>query len=364
MGNRGSTRAERGDGAAGPAGSPAGRQQPQQVVYRQPGNAYPGARGYPGAAYPGTGYPGAHGGYHGGPPRGPVTMVHFAPGADPRVHMMHAHAHPGHAPPWAPAGPAQPAFATPDMQSTETLRNHANLAKPSVSVTRSAAGELVVSFSLDTTAQTSVEVHIACVIGSQAGGPSLRPQPGAPAAATAEAAVGNAVRIEMPPVACGALGESHLRYDSSRPSHLPLVIALWYENEGRKQGQVTCFCLGGAGEPKPTVVRQMLFVGDDEYLLEDLYGFEDQPVLAEVADPVGEEGDMGKLCVVCMEAERDTTAMPCRHMCLCSECAGEFRKKSNKCPVCRAEIDSLITLRRSSPAPSPTPDLAEQDTSN
>ena len=40
----------------------------------------------------------------------------------------------------------------------------------------------------------------------------------------------------------------------------------------------------------------------------------------------------------------DVTVMPCRHMCICRDCADVFRHQSDKCPICRAQILSLVQL--------------------
>ncbi len=40
-------------------------------------------------------------------------------------------------------------------------------------------------------------------------------------------------------------------------------------------------------------------------------------------------------CVVCMSDPKDTAVLPCRHMCLCAQCAEQLRYQSNKCPICR-----------------------------
>lgn len=49
-------------------------------------------------------------------------------------------------------------------------------------------------------------------------------------------------------------------------------------------------------------------------------------------------------CVVCMSAPKDTIAIPCRHLCVCKECAEVLRnsmpvppQRPNppKCPICR-----------------------------
>jgi hypothetical protein len=43
----------------------------------------------------------------------------------------------------------------------------------------------------------------------------------------------------------------------------------------------------------------------------------------------------GSECVICLTEPRDTTVLPCRHMCLCAACAQQLRFNTNKCPVCR-----------------------------
>ena len=57
-----------------------------------------------------------------------------------------------------------------------------------------------------------------------------------------------------------------------------------------------------------------------------------------------EEGE-GRECVICMSAERDTTVLPCRHMCMCQQCASALRTQTNKCPICREEIGSLLHIK-------------------
>ena len=42
---------------------------------------------------------------------------------------------------------------------------------------------------------------------------------------------------------------------------------------------------------------------------------------------------------------RDTTVLPCRHMSMCSECAKVLRMQSNKCPICRTSIESLLQIK-------------------
>ena len=57
------------------------------------------------------------------------------------------------------------------------------------------------------------------------------------------------------------------------------------------------------------------------------------------------ELDSGSECVICMTNRKDTTVLPCRHMCMCSECADALRHRTNKCPICRNPIESLLHIK-------------------
>ena len=46
-----------------------------------------------------------------------------------------------------------------------------------------------------------------------------------------------------------------------------------------------------------------------------------------------------------MTEPRDTTVLPCRHMCMCSECAKVLRMQSEKCPICRTPIEQLLQIK-------------------
>lgn len=52
-----------------------------------------------------------------------------------------------------------------------------------------------------------------------------------------------------------------------------------------------------------------------------------------------------RLCVICLNKDRDTTVLPCRHMCMCHECAQELRKQTSKCPICRNHVESLLHIK-------------------
>ena len=52
-------------------------------------------------------------------------------------------------------------------------------------------------------------------------------------------------------------------------------------------------------------------------------------------------------CIACLTDPRDTILLPCRHLCVCSDCFD--RLTLDRCPVCRAPFTSY--LRFTDPAP-------------
>ena len=57
------------------------------------------------------------------------------------------------------------------------------------------------------------------------------------------------------------------------------------------------------------------------------------------------DDDEERLCVICLTADRDTTVLPCRHMCMCAPCARELRRQTPRCPICRDTVESLLHIR-------------------
>jgi len=77
-------------------------------------------------------------------------------------------------------------------------------------------------------------------------------------------------------------------------------------------------------------LKQKTHVNGKSYEIQDIYG-------------MGEKGENDD-CVICMSASSDTAIFPCRHLCLCSECAAMLRTQTNRCPICRTFVESLLKL--------------------
>lgn len=87
------------------------------------------------------------------------------------------------------------------------------------------------------------------------------------------------------------------------------------------------------------VIKQILCVDGVRYELQELYGIENS------AEPEFDDDDPGKECVICMSEPKDTAVLPCRHMCMCSECAKVLRFQTNRCPICRQPVERLIEIK-------------------
>ena len=86
-----------------------------------------------------------------------------------------------------------------------------------------------------------------------------------------------------------------------------------------------------------------------------------KPLVSEISDTceasssstkeVG-EGNGGH-CVSCLTAEKRVAMLPCGHLCLCQPCtrnmmqfndANDTGNSTNRCPVCRADVQSIQVL--------------------
>lgn len=50
------------------------------------------------------------------------------------------------------------------------------------------------------------------------------------------------------------------------------------------------------------------------------------------------------ICVVCQENQRCILILPCRHVCLCSDCSNQMQFYNNICPICRQEIEQTMKI--------------------
>jgi len=153
---------------------------------------------------------------------------------------------------------------------------------------------------------------------------------------------------------------------SSDAQIFPVVIETAPEDDGENPVSSQYTYLGwDDGEVSTlTVMKQKLRFGDRGYELHEIFGIEKncdkspmslKGTASESGASCGNQDDLnGTDCVICLSEARDTTVLPCRHLCLCNRCAEVLRANSRRCPICRQPVSSMLQIDRDIPV-SPTP---------
>jgi len=121
---------------------------------------------------------------------------------------------------------------------------------------------------------------------------------------------------------------------SLRAGNVQSVIHLTLEVPSRSGGHTV------VQEPRCTLLQQKVVVDGKEYTLQEVYG------LAELGrDDAHDETAVGEPCVICLSEPRNTAIKPCRHLCVCEECAGQLQVgaalRNDHCPICRGPIEGM-----------------------
>ncbi|KAJ3688060.1 hypothetical protein LUZ61_017224 [Rhynchospora tenuis] len=270
---------------------------------------------------------------------------------------------PYYAPPpsyWAPLAPppvVPPVVPPPfvERESTKKVKNDVNLHKNTIKLVPDEQNpdQHLVSFLFDASVDGSVTIYYFAKEG-----PNCTFSPAFPGIGTSTSVPfqkGAAQKFIQPPGSGIDLGFFPLD-ELSKPSEdgvFPLVIyadatpiSVTQPEQLQRastHAQITLAVIersnGGAFVVK--VVKQILWIDEVKYELQEIFGLVNSPE-PEVKNI--EDDDLGKDCVICLSEERDTAVLPCRHMCLCSECAKALRLQSNKCPICRQPIEQLIEI--------------------
>ena len=48
-------------------------------------------------------------------------------------------------------------------------------------------------------------------------------------------------------------------------------------------------------------------------------------------------------CIICFSENHEVVVVPCGHFCMCGDCADKIKKSSGKCPVCRGDMELVVT---------------------
>jgi len=317
----------------------------QQAAGQPNGGGYPGARAYPGAAAANglVALQGRNG------ERIPLSQVqhNFLEGWRPNLAY-------GQSP------LPQPMSQAP-LQKTQTIRNDVNLKKNSIKLVpdEAQAHFYHLEFAFDASTDCSISVFYAATEHADTGNGRFTTltEDGAHPKQTFAKGLGQTFRTRPEhPLDSRLFTPELLAHDASKgQDRFPIVICLEVAGPAvatsTVQSQTTFANLkvSADGVYQIAPLKQKIQVGSSCFELKEIFG---KPPEQE-ADAAGgdDTGENGRDCVICMTEPRDTTVLPCRHMCLCSDCAKVHRLQSNKCPICRTNIESFLQIKSSKNEP-------------
>ncbi|XP_010934355.1 probable E3 ubiquitin-protein ligase LUL2 isoform X1 [Elaeis guineensis] len=267
------------------------------------------------------------------------------------------HHHPGwvgggrypYAPP--PTAPA-PYF---DHQKAVTIRNDINLKKETLRVEpdEQNPGQFLVAFTFDATVSGSITVYFFAKEGFDCNLTSTKENLLKPVTASFQEGLGQKFRQPSGTGIDFSMFEEAELIKEGEKEVYPLAVkaeaspsnnqGLVGENQkiGIPNSQITqvVFEKKENGEYQARVVKQILWVNGTRYELQEIYG------IGNSVEGDFDGNDPGKECVICLSEPRDTTVLPCRHMCMCSECAKVLGFQTNRCPICRQPVERLLEIK-------------------
>lgn len=260
-------------------------------------------------------------------------------------------------------------MAAQELTQTATIRNAVNLKKSTLRVHRDigAPDRLTLSFSFDASAPAAVTVfqgaredlQQACQLSASVPpsaallypkglGLAYPPAPGAglsldlsalpEATLVGDTADVYALVVRLETITDAGVAEGHRLEELVPGAPQPAWV----------QSQTTYAYLHHEedGHYAVRVSKQKIWVENVSYELQEIYGLEQSGMVPAVPGTSADDSEE-RLCVICLVNDRDTTVLPCRHMCMCHECAQELRKQTSKCPICRNHVESLLHIKMS-----------------
>ncbi|EKX32919.1 hypothetical protein GUITHDRAFT_98480 [Guillardia theta CCMP2712] len=231
----------------------------------------------------------------------------------------------------------------PQLQLTETIRNDVNLKKQTLKLNKCAnsPNTYCLEFLFDAAADCTVSIWFLAEEQVDSANNTIKFETSyeiQPKTVKFKAALGqHFTQPENEGFNVSLVQNRGQMYYHHGSQHFPIVIMLQTcdENAHRVQSQSTfaTFKSNADGSLSVAVIKQKIQVKGNAYELQEIYGIEQN------------DAENSKECVICMSAPKDTTVLPCRHMCMCSDCAKVLRYQTNKCPICRCSVESLLQIK-------------------
>ncbi|MQL82317.1 hypothetical protein Taro_014793 [Colocasia esculenta] len=319
---------------------------------------YPPQYGGPNAPHQYYQYPG----YYAPPPPAipsplPAPFDHHHRGGGGGLPPPHGHhaPHPSWVAGYVPPHPPPPALPYVEHQKAITIRNDVNLKKETLRLEpdEKNPGHYLVAFTFDATIAGSITVILFAKEGFDCNLTSMKDNLLKPVTITFKEGLGQKFRQPSGTGIDFSMFEEAELLKEGEMEVYPLAVKAEAslsgehgpvgdtEKMGSLNSQITqaVFDKKENGEYQVRVVKQILWVNGTRYELQEIYG------IGNSVDGEFDGNDPGKECVICLSEPRDTTVLPCRHMCMCSECAKVLGFQTNRCPICRQPIERLLEIK-------------------
>lgn len=152
------------------------------------------------------------------------------------------------------------------------------------------------------------------------------------------------------------IGREALTFRETRPDRFPVVVELMPERPLPQDCPDALYAYGtvpqgvasGPGAWPVRCIYQRARCGAQIIEMKEIYGLEER-------DAAPSEDAAARECVICLTEPRAVAVLPCRHLCLCTSCAPQFKYTQYRCPVCREGIVGLLQLKVEEPTAGATP---------
>ncbi|KAI4386047.1 hypothetical protein MLD38_004017 [Melastoma candidum] len=247
-----------------------------------------------------------------------------------------------------PCGAVPPPYV--EYQKAVTIRNDVNIRKESLRVEpdETDPGKYLISFAFDATAPGSIIIMFLAKETDDCNLIAMREDLFKSLTFSFQQGLGQKFRQPSGTgVESSVFEDMSLRKDGDVDVY-PLVVkaeacpvnSVDADGNQTRNSQITQAVIGKEkGEFKARVVKQILWVNRMRYELQEIYG------IGNAVEGDFDGSDSGKECVICLSEPRDTTVLPCRHMCMCSGCAKMLRYQTNRCPICRQPVEWFLEIK-------------------
>lgn len=266
----------------------------------------------------------------------------------------------------------RPQIVPPELKQTSLVKNPTNLRRESLFLETTEAGLQVLIFEFDASeASGGCEVHMHfCVTDVSDAIPQFVPAVEPPVLLVQPQKFSSGLHQQFRSVQFNLLEfpPDLVSYSKDAAAAFPLVIQISSLKAQGSEKQVCdqfTYVSFSPIDQKPSdgeeskecrsrwraeVLMQKLCLGGQIFSLYDVFGMSSQVSHPEetMKEEVHQNGQNGRAaeCIICLSEPRDTTVLPCRHLCFCGHCAAIIRLQCDRCPICRQKVSSLLQFTR------------------